>query len=137
MKTYESKITTLNKPQSAVYSLLADMRNFEKFKENMQDEHLKDLVCTEDSISAPVSNFGKVTLQIIEREPNKHIKFALKNLPVEANLWVQLKEIGENHTKMKLTAKADIPFFLVPMIGGKIQEGIDKMAETLTLMLNK
>jgi carbon monoxide dehydrogenase subunit G len=113
------------------------MRNFEKFKEKVPEEHLNDFVCTDNSISVTVPNFGNVMLQIVEREPNKHIKFTLKNLPVEVNLWVQLKENSENSTKMKLIAKADIPFLLAQMFGKKIQEGIDKAAEILTFMLNK
>jgi hypothetical protein len=137
MTKYESKITTVTKPQSEIYAQLADLRNLEKFKAAIPEQYLSEMICEEDFVSAKIPNFGNAVLRIIDREVDKTIKFALENLPIQANLWVQLKEVEPLNTKIKLTIHAEIPFFLKPMIGNKLQDGIDKMADTLAFALNK
>ena len=52
-------------------------------------------------------------------------------------MWIQLKEISDVETRMKLTIKADIPFFLKPMIGDKLEKGIDEIANAIALAINK
>ncbi|MDR1543193.1 MAG: SRPBCC family protein [Prevotellaceae bacterium] len=137
MTTYESKVTTIQLSQNQAFVQLSDLRNLEKFKQAIPEQYLSDFVCGENFASTKTPQFGNVTLRIIEREADKTIKFAVENLPIQANIWVQLKEISPLDTKMKLTIKAEIPFFLKSMIGNKLQQGIDKMADTLTFALNK
>jgi uncharacterized membrane protein len=139
MKSYESKITTINKPQTQVFATLSDMRNLEKYISNVPSNNMniKEFTCSRDSVEANIPNLGSIKLKIVEKEPDKTIKFAVENLPIQANLWVQLEEIAQNDTKMRLTMKADIPIFLVPMLGGKLQDGLDKITDTLTLAINR
>ena len=39
--------------------------------------------------------------------------------------------VTDTTSKMKVTVKADIPMFLKPMIGSKLQDGVDKIADAL------
>ncbi|MDR0829548.1 MAG: SRPBCC family protein [Prevotellaceae bacterium] len=135
MTTYESKITTVFKPQSEVFEQLSDLRNLEKFRTQIPEQY--DFTCEEDFVSVKNTPFGNAVLRIIERECPKTLKFTLENMPIQANLWVQLKETAPSDTKLKITIKAEIPFFLKPMIAKKLEEGINTMAETLAFALNK
>ena len=84
--------------------------------------------------SVSVPPVGKVTLKIIEREELKCIKFEAENSPVPFNLWIQLLPVTETTCKMRVTVKADIPIFLKPMIGNKLKDGVDKIADVLAML---
>ena len=49
-------------------------------------------------------------------------------------MWIQLKESAEDETKLKLTVKADLNVFIKPMVSKPLQEGLDKIAEMLTVL---
>ena len=74
---------------------------------------------------------GTATLRIIEREPEKTIKFAAEGMPVAANMWIQLLPQGENQCAMRLTVKADLNFFIRQMVGKKLEQGVDGLAQML------
>ena len=73
-----------------------------------------------------------VCVRIIDREPIKTIKFAADKSPVAATLWIQLIGTAPYETKVKVTLDVDIPFFLKPMVGSKLDGVADQIAEALT-----
>ena len=139
MNTYESKQKQLFVSQTDAYNKLSDLKNIEPYisvaKQQYQDK-IKDISVDSDSIYFNVENIN-VVLRIIDREVPKTIKFTVENIPVSANMWIQLKEISDVETRMKLTIKADIPFFLKPMVGDKLEKGIDEIANAIALAINK
>jgi hypothetical protein len=137
MTTYESQQKQILKPHEIVYSTLSDLTNLSAFKDKIPADKVKDLDITADAISATIDPIGRVTFRIVEREPYKIIKFGADNLPVELNFWIQLVGVSEIDTRMKLTIKADIPMILKPMIGNKLSNGIEQIADMLTEALNK
>ena len=80
---------------------------------------------------APV---GSIKLRIVDRDEPKCIKFETENSPVPFNLWVQLLPVTDTTCKMRVTVKADIPLFLKPMLGNKLQDGVDKIADALAML---
>ena len=114
MNTYESKQKQLFVSQIEAYNKLSDLKNIEPYvsaiKQQFQDK-IQDISIDSNYISLSVENIN-VVFKIIDREEYKTIKFAVDNIPLSANMWIQLKEISEMETRMKLTIKADIPFFL-------------------------
>jgi hypothetical protein len=93
-------------------------------------EKLRSLQFDTDSVSGETP-LGTATLRIIEREPGKTIKFAAEGMPVAANMWVQLLPNGENECAMRLTLKADLNFFIRQMVGKKLEQGVDGLAQML------
>lgn len=141
MTTYESNIKTISSSEEVVFNLFNDLTQFQNFSavnlENIQGaDKLKDIQFEKDTITFQVSGFGKVGLKVIDREPNKTIKFEGINMPVSANVWIQFKEVAANDTKMKLTMKAEIPPMIKMMVGGKLQEGVNMMAEVIAKLVN-
>ena len=138
MNTYESKQKQLFVSQIEAYNKLSDLKNIEPYvsaiKQQFQDK-IQDISIDSNYISLSVENIN-VVFKIIDREEYKTIKFAV-DIPLSANMWIQLKEISEMETRMKLTIKADIPFFLKPMVGDKLEKGIDEIANAIALAINK
>jgi carbon monoxide dehydrogenase subunit G len=138
MTTYESDIKTISSNEEVVFGILSDLNNLKKLQENPAlADKVKDLEFSTDSCSFSVEGFGKVGFRIIEREPFKTIKFVSENAPVEVNVWIQLKQVAENDTRMKLTLKADLPTMIKMMVDKKLKEGINSVADLLAKTLSK
>lgn len=137
MTTYESAIQTLNCNAEFAYAQMTDLRKLETFKDKIPQDKVKEMQFTEDSISFRIDPVGLLTLRIIDKEPFKTVKFGAENSPIQFNLWIQLKELSECDTRMKITIKADIPVMLKPMIGNKIDKGMDQLAQGISTAINK
>ena len=146
-----SDIKYINAPVERVYNTLANLENLrpvldrvlndESLRDKLREagheaslESMKDLELTNDSIGIPAPMVGTVKLRIIEREEGKCIKFETEQSPIGAKLWIQTLPVDENSSKMKLTVDADIPFMLKAMVGSKLKDGIDKVADTLAMI---
>ena len=93
-------------------------------------QKLRELQFDRDSVSGNTP-IGTATLRIIEREPEKTIKFAAEGMPVAANMWIQLLPQNDNECAMRLTVKADLNFFIRQMVGKKLEQGVDGLAQML------
>ncbi|NDV46507.1 SRPBCC family protein [Paludibacter sp. 221] len=132
MTTYESDIKTISSNEEVVFNLLSDLTNLEKLKSaEGAPAELKDVRFDKDSCHFTVNGLGEVGFRIIEREPNKTIKLETENIPISINAWIQLKEVAENDTRMKLTLKADLPAMVKMMVDKKLKEGINMVADVI------
>lgn len=134
MSKYESGIKQIPYPQETVYEKLSNLENIEKLKDNIPLDKLneiKDLSFDRDSVSISIPPIGSITLRVIEREEPKCIKFETTNSPVPITLWIQLLPVTDTTSKMRLTLKADVPIFLKPMIGNRLGEMVDQVADAL------
>ena len=131
MAEYISDIKTISYSDQEVFTVLSDLTKLDLIKDKIPQDKVKDFSYDKDSCTVTVDPIGKVRFVIVEREPNSTIKFEAEQLPFKLTLWIQLKKSAEKETKMKLTVKADINAFLKPMISKPLQNGLDKMAETL------
>ena len=133
MATFESSVKQIPYAQQSVYEKLSDLNNLEQVKDNIPDDKASELEFTQDTISVNVPPVGKISMQIIEREEPKTIKFETVQSPMPFNLWIQLLPVTESTSKMKLTLKADINPFLKAMVSKPLPEGIEKIADMLAL----
>ena len=131
MATFESSVKQIPYAQQSVYEKLSDLNNLEQVKDNIPDDKASELEFTHDTLSLNVPPVGKISLKIIEREEPKTIKFETLQSPMPFNLWIQLLPVTESSSKMKLTIKADINPFIKGMVSGPLNEGLEKLAETL------
>ncbi len=146
-----SSVKTINAPVERVYATLSDLEtlrpvldrlaNDEKVRAGMKArgrENLLDMlegvVLTSDRMEIPVSAAGTLAVAIAEREENKCVKYKTEKSPVPATIWIQLLPQGQTQTAVKITVDADIPFFLKPMVGGKIKDGLEKAGDTLSML---
>ena len=131
MTEFISDIKTIPYGNRIVYETLADLNNLENLKDRIPADKIQDFIFDSDSCSFSVQPVGKIRFCIVDREPLKTIKLAADQSPIEVNMWIQLKETGEQETKMKLTIKANLNPFIKPMISKPLQDGINQIADIL------
>ena len=131
MSTFESSVKIVEYPQEKVYATLSDLSNLGKLEGKFPEDKFKDFEFNADSVSINVQPVGKVAMNIVEREEPKCIKYEATQSLIPFNLWVQLLPVTETTCKMKLTIKADINPFIKGMVSGPLNEGLEKLAETL------
>lgn len=131
MAEFVSEIKTIPYSEADVYAVLSDLNNLELAKDKIPQDKVKDFSFDTDSCTVSVDPVGKIKFVVIEREPNKTIKFKAEQLPFGVNMWIQLKASGDTETKLKMTVKAELNAFVAPMVSKPLQAGIDKVAELL------
>lgn len=130
---YESKIQSIPAPVTQVFPVLSNLSNLERVKDKLPADKVSEVEISEDAIKMKVDGLGqKVVIRIVDRIENDTIKFGFDNIPMDANFWIQLKEVSPSDTRIKLTVKADIPMFFRIMLEKKIQQGLDDAALMLT-----
>lgn len=136
--SFESKTVRIAHAVEKVYALLSDLSNLDRFQSVLNapknQNKLKITGYDSDSLSIEVSPIGSVTFRIVNREPNKTIKFEAENSPLPLNLWIQFVPTGECETASRVTVKADLNPFIKPMVSKPLQEGVDKMADMLVVL---
>jgi hypothetical protein len=131
MTEFISEIKTIPCGNRIVYETLADFNNFERFKDHIPYDKIQDFTFDSDSCSFSIQPAGNVRFSVVDREPMKTIKMAADQLPINLTMWIQLKETGEQETKMKLTVKADLNMLLKPMLSKPLQDGVNQLADIL------
>ncbi|HMM03063.1 MULTISPECIES: SRPBCC family protein [unclassified Dysgonomonas] len=131
MTEFVSEIKTIPHSDVDVYTVLSDLNNLELAKNIIPQDKVKDFTFDTDSCTVSVDPVGKIRFVVVEREPNKTIKFQAEQLPFGVTMWIQLVPTNGAETKMKLTIKADLNPFLKPMVSKPLQAGLDKVAEGL------
>lgn len=134
MTTFESAVKVIPYSQERVYNKLSDLSNLEAIKDRLPEDKVKDMSFDTDTLSFSVPAIGQLTLQIIEREPTKCIKFETTNSPLPFNLWVQLVATADEECKLKVTVGIELNPFLKGMIQKPLQEGLEKMADMLAMI---
>lgn len=131
MTEFVSEIKQIPQNDERIYAMLSDLSNLERIKVRIPQDKIKDFEFDSDSCSFSVSPVGKITFQIVDREPCKTIKFQTTNSPVPLFLWIQLKQVQEMDTRMRLTVRAELNSFLKPMVSKPLQDALDKISTVL------
>ena len=134
MTKFESNVKEISYSQESVFEMLSDLNNLEKVKDRLPQDKIKQLDFTSDTLTGEVPPVGPITLQIVEKEPCKCIKFGTTTSPLPFNLWIQLLPTGANNCKMKVTIGIEINPFMKAMVQKPLQEGVEKMADMLAMI---
>ena len=129
---YESKITSSPCSAAQVYRVLSNMENLNRVKDMIPKDKIQEMEVEPDRVRLKVDGLAqKITIAIGDRMENDTIKFGAEGIPMQANFWIQMKEVSPVDTRLKLTVKADIPFMFKMMLEKKLQTGLDQAAEML------
>lgn len=134
MTKFESSVKVIPYSQERVYDKLADLSNLESIKDRLPQDKVKDMSFDTDTFSFNVDPVGQLTLKIIEREPCKCIKFETINSPLPFNMWIQIVSSADEECKLKITIGLDINPFMKAMVQKPLQEGLEKMADMLSMI---
>lgn len=130
---YESAVKSVPASAAQIYNVLGNLENLNKVRDLIPQDKVQELEVTPDYIRMKVDGLGqKIVIRIVDRIENDTLKFGLDNIPMQANFWIQMKQVTPTDTRIRLTIKADIPVMFKMMIGSKIQKGLDDAAQMLT-----
>lgn len=129
---YESKIGQIVANDAAVYAVLSNLENINRFRDAIPQDNIQELEISSDRIRFKVEGLGqKIAIVILDKEEYKTIKFGAENLPIPFNVWIQLKQIAEMDTRIRITVKTDMPAMFKMMFDKKIQQGLDQAIDML------
>ena len=129
---YESKITSAPCSAQQIYRVLSNMQNLERVKDLIPKDKIQEMEIEPDRVRLKVDGLAqKITIAIVDRIENDTVKFGAEGIPMDANFWIQMKEVSPTDTRLKLTVKADIPFMFKMMVDKKLQTGLDQAADML------
>ena len=149
MAKYQSEVKIIYAAQSQVWARISDLGQFQTMTDNMSPEQkamIKAKIAEQGGDKIQLSDFSfsqdtalfkvngmQIGIGIVEREePMKCVKFKSDQAPIEATLWIQLLPKAAYETKCRVTVEVDIPFFLRPMVGKKLDGIADQLATMLT-----
>lgn len=140
---YVSDVKTINHNNEVVYGFLSNFNNLGQFfneytlaqiSEQIPNASIEDFRSDEDSCHFTVTKMGEAGLRIIERESPKTIKITGEGkLPFQLFFWIQVLPVTAYQCKIRLTLHADMNMMIKMVAGKKLKEGINKLADALTL----
>ena len=125
MLKFESRIGKVSVGSKKIFVFITDMRNFRQI---LPGKSITEWKADSDSCSFKVSPVGKAHLKIIDSDPDNFVKYAGDGLNnTQFFLWVQLKEVSENDTRVKITLKADLNPMIKTVASGPIKDFLEKL----------
>ncbi|MDR1645671.1 MAG: SRPBCC family protein [Tannerellaceae bacterium] len=131
MTEFVSDTKTIPCNDDRIFGMLSDLSNLERLKDRIPPNNVRDVSFDSDSCSFVLERTGKISFRIVEREPNKMIKLTADISPVSLDMWIQLKQVAENNTHLRLTIRTELNPFLKPMVSKPLQDALDKISDIL------
>ena len=129
MTSFTSDIKVSPHNREKIFSFISNFNNFEDL---IPLDKIKDWESTEDTCRFKVDGIGDAGLKIIEKEPYKTVKFSTDGkVPFNFFLWVQLKEVADNDTRIKLTLKADLNPMMKMMVAKPINKFLNMLGDSI------
>lgn len=127
---YSSRVVKLGRPATLLYSTFTDLT---LFAQNIPSEILTQATveATPNTIRAKVKGI-ELGVEVVERTPFSQIKMQQYGAtPIKFDFFVNLESIDANSTNLQLILKADLPSFYKMMVGGKITDALNQLADKL------
>jgi len=141
LEKYTSQVKEINHNEQLIYNYLSNFENLsgylnsgliEKITEKVPQIKITDFSSDHDSCKFNITGLGLAEIRITNREPFKTIKVESSGgLPITLTFWIQLMAVDNFSTKMRLTLHAEMSMMIKMLAGGKLDEGIDRLADTL------
>ena len=134
MQEYISKQQQIFRSAEQISPLIS---NFSLLTPAVADK-VEEWQATEESCSFKVKGFT-VALRMEEKVENKHIKVTGDGgtVPMDFAFWIQLHQVSEGDTRIRLVLHADLNMMMKMMLGKKLQAGLDQAVEGLAGAFNR
>ena len=134
MSKFESNVKQVPHPQQSVYRMLSDLSHIEQVRDRLPEDKFQNLSFDRDSVSISMDPIGQITLNIVDRQEPKCVKFESAQSPIPFTLWVQMLPVTGATSKMKCTIDAELNPFIKGMVSKPLQEALEKMADALAMI---
>jgi hypothetical protein len=126
----ESRIGKSAGSDREIYDFITDFNNF---KELLPSDRVTGWEASRDRCSFHVDPVGKTGLEIIEKVPHTLVKMA--SIPEFSNynftIWIQLKSIADNDTRVKITIEPRVNIMLLPVIKGPLKQFVNALMDKI------
>ncbi len=116
----ESKIGKSAHSDCEIFQFITDFSNFRAL---LPEGKVTGFESSGDRCSFQVEPLGRTGLQIIGKDPCKLVKYA--SIPefskYQFTIWIQMKQAGENDTRVKVTVEPHVNQLLLPMVRGPLK----------------
>ena len=125
---YTSKHGIIARQPFELYMSFVDMRNFTRM---LPEDKQKDVQADFDTIKVTVQGFS-IGVRVTERRPYSKIQFADDGAPFRFNISLHFDPCADSSsTDFHIRVSAELNLMMKMMLGGKIQQGIDKIVDGL------
>ena len=130
MSKIESKIGKSTSSDEKIYRFIT---NFHNFKELLPADRVSGWEASEDKCSFNVDPLGRTGLMIVEKEPYKLVKMVSdpEFSSYQFNIWIQLKKVAENDTRVKVTIEPLVNKMLLPMLKVPLKKLADGIVDKI------
>ncbi|MCF8380507.1 MAG: SRPBCC family protein [Bacteroidales bacterium] len=129
MEKIESKVGKILSSDKKIFTFFSDFNNFEQL---IPADKVKNWLSDGESCSFSVDGIGSVGLRIIEKEEFKLIKISSEGKsPVPFQMWIQMKQIEENDTRVKITIDPKVNVMLMGMVKKPLKEFSDMLIDRM------
>lgn len=134
MQEYISKQQQIFRSAAEIFPLIS---NFSLLTPAVADK-VEEWQATEDSCSFKVKGFT-VGLRIVEKEQGRFVKITGDggSVPIDFLFWIQLHEVTERDTRIRLVLHAELNMMMRMMVGNKLQQGLDQAVEGFAAAFNR
>ena len=126
----ESKIGKSVKSDKQIYDFITDFHNF---KDLLPADKVSGWESTRDQCSFQVDPLGRTGLKIVEKEPHSMVKISSdpEFSSYQFTIWIQLKKVAENDTRVKITIEPLVNKMLLPMIRLPLKKFTDSLVDKI------
>ena len=138
---YVSDVKLIDNNQQIIFDYLSNFENLseylnsgliEKVTQKVPQIKITEFNSDRDSCKFNISGLGLAEIKIVNREPYKTIKVESSGtLPLSFTFWIQLLPVSAFRTKMRLTLHAEMSSMIKMMVGNKLDDGINQLADKL------
>ena len=135
MSAYESKIYPVQATREQVFAKLANPGALAEKVKNLPPEvreKLQSVTFSNDGVSFNVPPMGEMRMLFTERTAPSRIVIGPESSPVPFGLSINIGEGADGNATIETAMDIELNMFLRQMVGNKIEDGIDKMAEMLS-----
>lgn len=124
----ESRIGKSSSSDRRIYDFITDFNNFQEL---LPTDRVTGWESSGDSCSFHVDPVGRTGLEIVEKVPHSLVKIA--SIPEFSSynftIWIQLKRIAEDDTRVKITIEPEVSMMLLPVIRGPLRQFVDSLID--------
>ena len=125
---YNSKHGIVSRHPAEMFMAFADMRSFVQM---LPEDKKQGITADYDTISATVQGFT-LGVKVTRREPYQYIELQDNGAPFHFMVSLHFDEAAESgKTDFHIDLLADLNVMMKMMIGGRIQEALDKVVDGL------
>ncbi len=132
MTEYVSEVKLIPHCDATVFGVLSNLQNLEQAEEWLPMDGISDFTFDGDAVTFRIDPVGEVTFRIMERQPNKLLKFQAEWLSLPVYLWIQLAGKSETDTLIRVMVRADMNPFIMGIVDKPLREVVEKLSDGLS-----